>query len=70
MLKTKDLRGQTKEELETKIDEIEMEFFQLKSKLKTERKLEKPHLLKEKRRDRARILTVMRQRKLHAKKEG
>jgi len=59
MLKTKDLRGQTVEELEAKIDEIENEFFQLKSKLKTERKLDKPHKIKELKKDKAKILTVL-----------
>lgn len=59
MLKAKDLRGQTIEELEAKIDEIENEFFQLKSKLKTERKLEKPHMIKKLKKDKAKILTVL-----------
>lgn len=59
MLKAKDLRDQTKEELEGRIKELENNLYSLTSKLKSERKLEKPHTIKELRKDRARILTIL-----------
>ena len=66
MLKAKDLRDQTAEELEVKVEEIENEMFSLKSKLKAERKLEKPHVIKELRRDRARIMTILKEKELNS----
>jgi len=64
MLKAKDLRDQTAEELEAKVEEIEIELFSLRSKLKAERKLEKPHTIKVLRRDRARIMTILTEKEL------
>ena len=63
MLKTKDLMNQTVEELEVQHQELSSDIFELLNELKLARKLEKPHLLTEKRRDRARILTVLRMKK-------
>ncbi|MFS8564042.1 MAG: 50S ribosomal protein L29 [Rhabdochlamydiaceae bacterium] len=40
---------------------ISKEIYGLKNELKTARKLEKPHLLREKKRNRARVMTVLRQ---------
>jgi len=59
MLKAKDLRDQKKEELMTQIDKIENELFQLKNKLKVERRVDKPHKVRELKRDKAKILTVL-----------
>ena len=39
--------------------ELSKEIFELNCELKVSRKLEKPHLLKEKKKDRARVLTVI-----------
>lgn len=62
MLKAKDLRDQSKDELEAKRDELEKELFVLKSKLKTERKLENTHKIGELRKSRARIMTILSER--------
>ena len=63
MLKAKELKDQSTEELNALELDLSREIFELKNELKTARKLEKPHLLKEKRKDRARILTILSQKK-------
>ncbi|CCB89997.1 MAG: 50S ribosomal protein L29 [Simkania sp.] len=64
MLKAKDLINQSVEELEAQYEDLSREIFELLNELKLARKLDKPHLLKEKKRDRARILTVLRQKQV------
>jgi len=63
MLKAKELINQSIEELEGTLEDLSRDIFELKNELKLARKLEKPHLLKEKRKDRAKILTVVNQKK-------
>ncbi|NGX50394.1 MAG: 50S ribosomal protein L29 [Chlamydiae bacterium] len=63
MLKAKDLLTQSTEELEAQHKELCRGIFELVNELRVSRKLEKPHELILKRRDRARILTVLRQKK-------
>ena len=69
MLKAKDLINQSDGELEAEYHDTCKEIFALKNELRVSKKLEKPHLLREKRKERARILTVMRQRKMHMEQE-
>lgn len=45
----------------TRVLELEKEIFALQNERATQRKLEKPHLLKAKRHERARILTMLTQ---------
>lgn len=66
MLKAKEIQDQSVEELTALAWDLEKEIYQLKNELKMARKLEKPHLLKEKRRDRARILTILSQKQQSA----
>ncbi|MEM7174816.1 MAG: 50S ribosomal protein L29 [Chlamydiota bacterium] len=61
MVKAKDLVDQSEQELEDFYQDLCREIFDLANELRTSRKLDKPHLLKEKKRDRARVLTVLRQ---------
>ncbi len=61
MLKAKDLVSLTVEDLKIKHEELNAEIFELLNELRVSRKLEHPHMLKEKKKDRARILTVLRQ---------
>lgn len=49
------------EELEQASLALEAEIFALRNELALQRKLEKPHLLKEKRHERARTLTLLTQ---------
>jgi large subunit ribosomal protein L29 len=59
MLDFKELKNQTKAELLAKYEELSSDIFKLKNDLKISRKLEKPHELKEKKKDRARVLTAL-----------
>ena len=61
MPKAKELRDQSKEELQALYTDLSKEIFELRNELKTTRKLEKPHLIQLKRRDRAMVLTVLRE---------
>ncbi|MCP5503818.1 MAG: 50S ribosomal protein L29 [Chlamydiales bacterium] len=63
MLKASELINQSDEELEAQYEDICRDIFELTNELRVSRKLEKPHELKEKKKDRARILTVLRQKK-------
>lgn len=60
MLKAKDLKEQSVDELKAMFRDLSKEIYDLKNELSVARKLEKPHLVREKRRDRARVLTVLR----------
>ena len=64
MLKAKDLINQSVEELEAQYEDLCKDIFELMNELKLARKLDKPHLLSEKRRDRARVLTVLKQKQV------
>lgn len=50
----------SKEELTAKSEELLREIFQLRSEQSMSRKLEKPHLLKANKKERARVLTALR----------
>ncbi|QVL55551.1 MAG: 50S ribosomal protein L29 [Simkaniaceae bacterium] len=63
MLKAKEIINQSVEELEGQYEDICRDIFDLTNELRVSRKLEKPHELKGKKKDRARILTVLRQKK-------
>lgn len=62
MLKTSELKDQSVEELKALYRDLSKEIFGLKNEMRMARKLEKPHLVRTKKRDRARVLTVLRQR--------
>ena len=64
MLKAKELMNQSVEELQMHYQELCRDIFELTSERSVSRKLEKPHELKEKKKDRARILTILRQKEL------
>ncbi len=61
MLKASELIDLSNDELKAQYDDICRAIFELMNELRVSRKLEKPHELKEKKKDRARILTVLRQ---------
>jgi large subunit ribosomal protein L29 len=61
MGKKKELRDLSEKELKTKVLELDRELFNLRNELATQRRLEKPHQLKEKRKTKARILTILTQ---------
>ena len=59
MLKAKDLRSVSLEELQSQLSTLRVEIYQLYNQV--ERKTEKPHLIGQKRKEIARILTVLRE---------
>jgi len=64
MLKAKDLRDQAIEELEALYSDSRKSLFRLVNEAKQAKKAEKPHLIREKRKDIARLLTVIHQKQL------
>ena len=61
MLKVDELKNQGKEELMALYQDLSKEIYGLKCELRINRKTEKPHLLREKKKDRARVLTALQQ---------
>lgn len=53
--------NQSVAEMEAKTVDLEKEIFALRNDLAIQRKLEKPHLLRAKRHERARLLTLLTQ---------
>jgi large subunit ribosomal protein L29 len=64
MSKVKEFRDQTVEELEALEQDKRKELFMLASKREKEKKLDNPQVLRNIRRDVARILTVLNEKKL------
>jgi len=57
--KEKEWKDQSVKALQAAVTELEKEIFAIRNELSWNRKIEKPHRLKEKRREKARILTHM-----------
>lgn len=55
------LKDQSVQELEAMAHDLSREIYLLRSELSVNRKLEKPHQLKAKKKDRARVLTLLTQ---------
>jgi large subunit ribosomal protein L29 len=66
MTKLTELRAQTAEELKEGVQQLSKEIFELRNTFKMTRKIEKSHQIKEKKRRRAQILTLLRQREMNA----
>ena len=48
-------------EMNAKVADLDREIFDLRNELALNRKLEKPHLIKSKRKEKARLLTILTQ---------
>jgi len=59
MVTVKELREQSQEELKALYQDLSKELFQLRNEMKVTRKIEKPHLVRMKKRDRARVMTIL-----------
>ncbi|MGB7977620.1 MAG: 50S ribosomal protein L29 [Chlamydiales bacterium] len=59
--KKKEWRDQSVQELKIHAHDLDREIFGLRNELATQRRLEKPHLIKAKRKEKARILTIISQ---------
>lgn len=57
----KEWNDQSVDELNANVKELQSEIFGLRNELATQRKLEKPHMIRSKRKDVARILTILTQ---------
>jgi large subunit ribosomal protein L29 len=55
----KEFRDQSVEELKAMFHDLSKSIFEMKNEISTTRKIDKPHLLRKKKRDRARILTLL-----------
>lgn len=63
MLKAKDLRSETDEELTLKLESLQKEIFDLRSQ-RLDSKSQKTHLIGQKRKEIARLMTVRKEREL------
>jgi large subunit ribosomal protein L29 len=64
MVKAKELRDQSPEELKALYQDLSRELFQLRNEMKITRKMEKPHLVRIKKKDRARAMTILREKEM------
>ncbi len=63
MAKIKELRDQTDEQLVILIEDLDKEVFELRNEMAMNKKIEKPHLIREKKRTKARALTILSEKK-------
>jgi len=68
MLKAQELRNESDEELVIKLEQLRKEVFQLRGQ-KLDSKTQKTHLICQKRKEIARILTVRKERELRGSNE-
>jgi large subunit ribosomal protein L29 len=59
----KELKQLPLDQLEVMIEDLDKEIFQMKNQLAMNRKLEKPHLLKDKKKDKARAILALAEKK-------
>jgi large subunit ribosomal protein L29 len=64
MVDVSELKNRSAEELKEFLSDLSKEIFALRNEFKMTRKIEKTHLIKEKKRTRARILTILRQQEI------
>jgi len=66
MVKAKELRDQSQEDLKALYQDLSKELFQMRNEMKVARKMEKPHLARIKKKDRARVMTILREKEIRA----
>ena len=71
MSNIQELRDMTIDQLEVYIEDLDKQLFKFRNQLASMKRLEKPHLIKDKRRDKARALMVLNEKKekVHGKKK-
>ena len=62
MKKIADIRAESNEQLVSRLEELGSGLFQLRNQLARSHKLDKPHLIKEHKKEKARILTILTER--------
>jgi large subunit ribosomal protein L29 len=68
MLKKKTKQDHSLQEIGAKIIELDRDIFVLRNELAINRKLEKPHLIRTKKREKARMLTLLTQKQRSSSK--
>lgn len=68
MLNVQELVSQPETELEAQYEQLSRDIFRLQNELRVSKKLDNPHKLKEKKKDRARVLTALNQKRLTGQK--
>ena len=63
MTKGKELRDKPDNQLVILIEDLEKEIFEMRNELAMSKKIEQPHLIRVKRREKARVLTILAERK-------
>ncbi len=63
MEKIAEIRDQADEQLENKLEDINQQIFMLRNELALNHKMERPHMLKQNKKTKARIMTVLAERK-------
>ena len=66
MKKAKELRDQPIEELKAIYQDLSKELFQMRNEMKVTRKAEKSHLIRIKKKDRARVMTILHEKEMAA----
>lgn len=66
MSDVKTLRDQAPEELKALYQELSGEIYRLRNERNVTRQVEKPHLLRMKKKDRARVMTILREKEINA----
>ncbi|MGC1878344.1 MAG: 50S ribosomal protein L29 [Rhabdochlamydiaceae bacterium] len=64
--KTKELRDQSPEELKAIYQDLSKELFELRNEIKVNQKNDKSHQLRAKKKDRARVMTILSEKELAA----
>lgn len=59
MNKMKEYQDQSSDELRAQFHDLSKEIFEMRNEISTSRKIDKPHLIGLKKRNRARILTLL-----------
>lgn len=70
MAKAKEYRDQSEPELVAAYEDIRKELFQLKNDVRRTKKVDKPHLFRQKKKDLARLLTVLHEKRLASQQSG
>lgn len=66
MVKVRELREQSEAELKALYQDLSKELFHLRNEMKITRKMEKPNSVRIKKRTRARVMTILREKEIKA----
>ncbi len=61
MLTAKELRNMSEEDMKGHLEDAEKELYYMRNEQSISKKIEKPHLVKQRKKEKARILTILRE---------